>query len=83
MSVYSEVVQAIRELGVEALADRSKAGSYLILKFNGKTVGYIQGTRATSVWSPKLDRRVLIAHPAQIQYATEFVESYIPKGAAT
>lgn len=83
VSVFDEVVQAIRTLGIEAHADRSRAGRYLILKQNGKTVGYVQGTRATSVWSPRLDRRVLIANSIQIPFAVEFIEQYTQKEAAT
>ena len=85
MSLYADLNDAIRSEipDVTLTVDRSKSGSYCIVKHRGKTIGYINGKGKFRIDSPKLDRKILIVNPAQIPVAIEFLQSYLPEGAAT
>ena len=84
VSLYDQLIWAVRDAfpGIETLVDRKQPGSSgrnIILKYNGKTIAYLNGKRKFRIDSPRLDRKVLITHPAQIVVAVEFVGSYIPQ----
>lgn len=86
MSLYGELIEAIRIAVPDATIHMDKStsgGTWSIVKLNGKTLGYVNGKVKLRIDSPKIDRKVLIVHPAQIPVGVEFIQSYIPQEAAT
>ena len=83
--LYNELIEAIKEEIPEATmnVDKSVSGTSIIVKQDGKTLGYVNGKGKFRIDSPKLDRKVLITHPAQIPVAIEFLRSHIRQEAAT
>ena len=77
-SLWDKMINAVREEIPEAetFVDKSQSGRYVIVKVNGKTVGYVNGKRKLRVDSPRLDRKVLIVNPVQIPVAIEFLRGY-------
>jgi len=78
-----QLMDALREEfpGIEARVDRSRSGRYLILRYEGKTVGYVNGRGKLRVQSPNADRDVLIVHPLQIGVGVDFVGHYVREAA--